>query len=180
MTLHPIPVDEHSPFVGESCALCKEPFQANDLIVVCPEDAVRHHRHCWVANGNRCTAYGCTGAGSLGDPVRPGHHGGRPRAAAAPVVTVIADDSGRPASRVKVMPARTFSCAQSCLVLAIAVTILLVALSCFGLWAILDFVAMELLGWHYREPAGTLPWGALLLTARLWLPIGLRGGPAPG
>lgn len=55
-----------SQFVGQTCALCKQAFDAGDDIVICPEDGARHHVHCWQANGDRCTAYGCRGAGPIG------------------------------------------------------------------------------------------------------------------
>jgi hypothetical protein len=55
-----------SQFVGQTCALCKQAFDAGDDIIICPEDGARHHVHCWQANGNRCTAYGCRGAGAIG------------------------------------------------------------------------------------------------------------------
>jgi hypothetical protein len=50
------------------------------------------------------------------------------------------------------MPASSFSCAQSCLILAIAISILLFAVGCFGLWAIADYIAIEILNWPYRGP----------------------------
>ena len=63
MAIRPILIDKRSPFIEENCALCKEPFQLGEEIIVCPEDATRHHVACWRANGYRCTAYGCTGYG---------------------------------------------------------------------------------------------------------------------
>ena len=53
MAIRPILIDEDSPFSGENCALCKEPFASGEEIVVCPDDATRHHIQCWIANGNR-------------------------------------------------------------------------------------------------------------------------------
>jgi hypothetical protein len=50
------------------------------------------------------------------------------------------------------MPSGSFHCAQSCLVIAIAVAIVFVAIGCFGLWAILDYIMLEILGWQYRDP----------------------------
>lgn len=61
-----------------------------------------------------------------------------------------------PSSTVKTLPASSFSCAQSCLIIAIAISIILIAVSCFGLWAILDYVVVELLGWQYRQPLSGL------------------------
>lgn len=152
MTLHPISIEPDSPFVGEACALCKEALLVGDEIVVCPMDAVRHHRACWEANGNKCTAYGCTGQGEVGRRAR------RYRPEPTSTVTVLPGAGGQPASRVKVMPARSFSCAQTCLVLAIAMAIVLVAIGCFGLWAIVDYIMVDVLGWQYREPLSAIPW----------------------
>lgn len=28
----------------------------------------------------------------------------------------------------------------------------IIAFSCFGLWAIADYIMMEVLGWQYRQP----------------------------
>ena len=65
MAIKPVVVDKRSPFLGEACALCKQPLSPGDELAICPEDATRHHAHCWRANGNKCTAYGCTGHGEL-------------------------------------------------------------------------------------------------------------------
>lgn len=144
MAIRPLLIDKRSPFVGESCAICKEPFSPGEEIVVCPEDATRHHVHCWIANQNRCAAYGCNGRGTL---IRQ-----------TPFVDEDDDDAvegqimeGRD-SKVRTYPASSFSCAQSCLLVAIAITILIFAVSCFGLWAILDYIVVEVLGWQYRAP----------------------------
>ena len=82
-------------------------------------------------------------------------------------MTVLPGSGDQPASRVKVMPARSFSCAQTCLVLAIALAIVLVAIGCFGLWAIVDFIMIDLLGWQYREPLSFVPWPDLPTMANL-------------
>ena len=58
--IRPHHLGESSTFVGQTCALCKQEFVAADAIVICPEDGSRHHVHCWEANNNHCTAYGCT------------------------------------------------------------------------------------------------------------------------
>jgi hypothetical protein len=56
------------------------------------------------------------------------------------------------------LPARGFHCAQSCLIVAIAIAVILFAIGCFGLWAIADYIMIEVLGWHYRDPvAGLAP-----------------------
>ncbi len=115
-------------------------------MVVCPEDATRHHTACWQANGNRCTAYGCTGAGQVAPAVMPPPR--RQRAARQPVG---AAPPARGASKVRVMPATSFSWAQGCLVLSIAIAIVLCSVGCFGLWAIADYIAVHILHWPYRD-----------------------------
>jgi hypothetical protein len=40
--------------------------------------------------------------------------------------------------------------AQSCLILAIAIAIVVFAFSCFGLWAIADYFLIDVFGWEYR------------------------------
>jgi len=140
-------VDKRSPFLGESCALCKQPFGPGDELAICPDDATRHHVHCWQANGDKCTAYGCTGHGVIEE---------------SRISSVRLAGQGRtdeqPDSKVQTLPARSFHCAQSCLVVAIAVAIILFAIGCFGLWAIADYVMIEVLGWQYRDPlVGIVP-----------------------
>ena len=144
MAIRPLLIDKRSPFVGESCAICKEPFSPGEEIVICPEDATRHHVHCWIANQNRCAAYGCNGRGTL---IRQ-----------TPAIeeeeddyaVVTSSDDGQ--SKVRTLPSSSFSCAQSCLLLSIAISIIIFAVSCFGLWAILDYILVEMLGWQYRQP----------------------------
>ena len=165
MAIRPVLIDKRSPALGERCALCKEPFALGEEIVICPVDATRHHVHCWQLNDDRCSAYGCTGSGRpiLRTPFveeadeeetdRPVIEG--------EVVTPPTDGDdarGRPRRRSKVQtyPASSFSCAQTCLVIAIAISIIFFAVGCFGMWAILDYVFVELLGWHYREPLTAL------------------------
>ena len=156
--IRPVLVDKQSPFLGEACALCKQPFAPGEELAICPEDATRHHTHCWRANGNKCTAYGCTGRGPIVElqPSPPSP----PRRPRSRVVTADdqAADEESPRSKVRTMPASSFSCAQSCLILAIALAILLFAVGCFGLWAIADYIAIEVLNWPYRGP---LPGAAL-------------------
>ena len=144
MAIRPVIVDKRSPFLGEACALCKQPLAPGDELAICPEDATRHHAHCWQANGNRCTAYGCSGQGELA-----GMEGTSVRLSST-------DDAAD--SKVQTLPARGFHCAQSCLVVAIAMAIILFAVGCFGLWAIADYIMIEVLGWHYRDPVvGVIP-----------------------
>ncbi len=145
MALRPVLIDKRSPFLGEACALCKQPFGPGDELVVCPKDATRHHVHCWRAHGNRCTAYGCDGHGEVltGARIVSGGRGNAPR-----------EERGE--AKVQTLPARGFHCAQSCLLIAIAVAIILFAIGCFGLWAIADYIVTEILGWQYREPIAGL------------------------
>ena len=145
MALRPVLVDKRSPFLGEACALCKQPFGPGDELVVCPADATRHHVHCWRAHGGRCTAYGCDGQGEVLTDARivSGRRG-----------STQSEERGE--TKVQTLPARSFHCAQSCLIIAIAIAIVLFAIGCFGLWAIADFYVTEVLGWQYREPVAGL------------------------
>lgn len=156
MAIRAIVVDKRSPFLGEACALCKQPFGPGDEVAICPEDATRHHAHCWSANGNKCTAYGCTGFGEVVG------------VASISGVTTTRFRSGEvDEAKVQTLPARSFHCAQSCLLLAIAVAIVLIAIGCFGLWAIADYIMVDVLDWQYREPITGL---ILLLETGFTLP----------
>lgn len=142
--IRPVLVDKESPFRGEDCALCKEAFAVGDEIVICPEDGSRHHAHCWRANGNKCTAYACTGYGEvLPRQARPSRR--------RPSQVAIQGESGA-RSKVRTMPSSSVGCAQACLLLGVALAIVVIAASCFGLWAIADYVLIEQLGWQYRSP----------------------------
>jgi hypothetical protein len=155
--IRPVSISEISPFLGDQCALCKQPFESGDNLVICPQDGSRHHLACWEANGNRCTAYGCEGAGEI---LREGRRS-RARAAASDGMV-----SGplRQLSKVRAMPSSSIGCAQSCLVISIALAILLIAAGCFGLWAVADYIMMELLGWEYRAPFSGLLGGSELVS----------------
>ena len=140
--LTPQQVTKQSPFLGEPCALCRDPLAPGDEAIICPEDATRHHLHCWVANGNRCASYGCRGAGEI-------------------TIAEPADETSTP--RVDIPPAAQGRIARfftnlsaGCLLLSISVAILLIAFSCFGIWAIADYILLEILGWQYRQPLGLL------------------------
>lgn len=141
MAIRPVLIDKQSPFIGESCALCKEPFNPGEEMIICPEDATRHHVHCWRANGDRCTAYGCSGRGH---PIT--------RTPSPPESELAEERPGR--SKVRTLPVAHYSCAQNCLVFAIAIAILLIGIGCFGLWAILDYFMINVWGYDYR---GQLP-----------------------
>ena len=146
MALRPIVVDKQSPFLGEACALCKQPFAPGDELIICPEDATRHHAHCWRANGNECTAYGCSG------------HGETEEISSGGSATIVRRSSDQTESKVQTLPTRSFHCAQSCLLIAIALSIILIAIGCFGLWAIADYIMIDVLDWQYRAPlSGVVP-----------------------
>ena len=133
-----IPIHDESPFLGEECALCREAFLAGDEIVVCPECRARHHVHCWTAFDNHCTAFGCDGRGELSRTPPPPQH--------------IPLTIGSEGSRVRTLPSISIGNAQGCLVAAIALSIVLFAIGCFGIWAIADFIMLEILEWDYRAP----------------------------
>jgi hypothetical protein len=141
--IRPLKVSEQSAFIDQQCALCKEQFVTGDEIVICPTDGARHHATCWEANGFKCSAFGCTGNGRFQSADAP---------ARSPQVIdgELIEENGR--SKVRVLPSSSFGCAQTCLLLSIALTILLIAFGCFGLWAIADYILLEVLGWQYRAP----------------------------
>ncbi len=143
--IRPVLIDEASPFFGESCALCKESFAEGDELIICPEDGSRHHNHCWRANGNKCTAYGCSGEGEI--LPRNARRQRRHR-----TQVIIQEGGERPQSKVRTMPSSNFGCAQTCLFISIAIAIVLIAAGCFGMWAVADYILIEVLGWQYRSP----------------------------
>lgn len=177
-----IRIGEGSTFIGQACALCKREFGAGDEVVICPEDGARHHLHCWQANGNKCTAYGCKGAGAVSviadgtsaarggaeaaDGPRPqprvivqepqapppGSSGARQRRGATPPPPPNAQQA---ASKVRTLPESSLGCGQGCVLVAIALAIVLIAIGCFGLWAIADYLMLEVLDWNYRAPAAS-------------------------
>ena len=73
-------------------------------------------------------------------------------------------------SKVRVMPSSSLGCAQTCLLLSIALAIILIAVGCFGLWAIVDYILIDRLGWEYRAPLGGIivPQLFLLWQIRPW------------
>lgn len=193
-----IPVDKESPFRGETCALCKEPFAPGDDLVVCNECGTRHHSFCWQEAGNHCTALGCTGRGEV---IRPNRLNRPPAPAAAtasqsatavdtPITPIEAPRPATPPARRRLRPPRRgrangrnataaapvaqstvpenapwhLRWAQSCLVLSIAIAILLFAFGCFGLWAMADYLFIEVFEWPYRA----IPQSVLPLFDRMW------------
>ena len=159
--LSPVTITKQSPFLGEECALCKNPFAPGDEVIVCPDDGSRHHTHCWRANGNKCAAYGCRGRGEIESPDAPAPEPPPPQPENQP------PNNQQPVTnptRIQ-RTARRFGCGQGCLLVAIAIAIIFFSIGCFGLWAIADFIMLEVLSWQYRVPeAGAiLPQIVLLL-----------------
>jgi hypothetical protein len=146
-------IDKHSPFLGEECALCKDPFAPAEEIVICPEDGSRHHVRCWQANGNKCAAYGCTGNGSVASNEVEEEE---PEPLPPPFV------QNRQSRRVITRPSSSFGCGQSCLLIAIALSIILFSIACFGLWAIFDYLMLNVWDLPYRAPFSSLPLPQLL------------------
>ena len=134
-----IDINKQSYHLGMECSLCKELFVPGDKVVLCPVDGAPHHAHCWQANGNKCSSLGCTGHGPI----------------AAPPPSL--PQSIRIFNRQIRVPFNTVTMAQSCLLLSIAIAIILIAFSCFGIWAIADYIAINLFGWDYRIPLSALP-----------------------
>jgi hypothetical protein len=141
--IRPLKVSEQSAFIDQQCALCKESFVAGDEVVICPADGARHHAACWEANGFKCSAFGCTGNGRF-------QAADAPPAPPQVIDGEVVGENGR--SKVRVLPSSSLGCAQTCLLLSIALTIILIAFGCFGLWAIADYILIEMLGWQYRAP----------------------------
>lgn len=148
--LSPITVTKQSPFLGEECVLCKNPLGPGDEIIICPEDSSRHHTHCWRANGNKCAAYGCRGRGEVetvtADAPPPQPTAAPPRSQPTPRM---------PNGRFQ-QAANRFGCGQGCLLIGIAIAIIFFSIGCFGLWAIADYIMLEVLGWQYRVPETSL------------------------
>lgn len=156
--IRPHQLGETSTFVGQTCALCKQEFAAGDAIVICPEDGSRHHVHCWEANNNHCTAYGCTGQGVVGDsssalptvpPVRrrppsrptivpPSAEPPGSRARPTPRRPVVRPIVSSPGSKVGTLPAGSFGCVRACFVVALILAIILVVLACAAAWFLTD------------------------------------------
>ena len=158
--LTPQRVDKESPLLGEPCALCRDPLAPGDEAVLCPEDGTRHHARCWTANGSHCASYGCMGSGEVQTASTAGvRNATAAAAAAAEPVTPAAQ--GRIARVISTLSA-------GCLLLSIALAIILIAFSCFGLWAIADYILLEILGWQYRQPlSGAAGWSAAYTVAYL-------------
>ena len=167
--IRPHHLGDTSTFLGQTCALCKQEFAAGDAIVICPEDGSRHHVHCWEANNNHCTAYGCTGQGVVGEPATdaPEAPPVRRRPPSRPTIIRPADQPGSrprvvprvpaparptpnaPGSKVRTLPAGSFGCVRACFFVALILVFLLVVLACAVTWFLSDSV--------YVVPTGSSP-----------------------
>ena len=176
--IRPHHLGDTSTFLGQTCALCKQAFAAGDAIVICPEDGSRHHVHCWEANHNHCTAYGCEGQGVVGEattalptalptrrrpPSRPTiitqsgeQAGGRPRSTPPRRPTAARPIPNAPGSKVRTLPAGSFGCVRACFVVALILTIILVALACAAAWFLTDSLSV---------PTGGVPAFLTVVTA---------------
>lgn len=175
--LIPQSVTKESGFVGVDCAFCKEPFSPGEELVICHVDATPHHTFCWEANGNHCSSLGCHGHAvmnevisdarlsaeidppddflSLDEPDNDVEDAPETPEATAPAAPPVRDHRrrGRSNSQPSSDPADQpyhFRFAQSCLMFAIAIAIIVMAFSCFGLWAILDYIMLDVLDTGYR------------------------------
>lgn len=157
--LSPVTITKQSPLLGEECALCKNPLAPGDEVIICPEDSTRHHAHCWRANGNKCASYGCRGRGEIAGPEstppEPAPMQPPPTSSRQPPATNANGRIHRTANR--------FGCGQGCLLVAIAIAIIFFSIGCFGLWAIADYIMLEVLGWQYRVPEAGIILPQLLL-----------------
>ena len=152
----PVTITKQSPFLGEECALCKNPFAPGDEVIVCPDDGSRHHTHCWRANGNKCAAYGCRGRGEIESGDAPPLEPPPQQSENQPLTNQPSAQPTTENSRLQ-RTARRLGCGQGCLLIAIAIAIIFFSIGCFGLWAIADYIMLEVLGWQYRVPeAGAL------------------------
>jgi len=159
--IRPHHLGDQSTFLGQNCALCKQEFEAGDDIVICPEDGSRHHVHCWQANHNHCTAYGCRGQGIVGAPApdltfqpateqtpvadaQPEEEPARPpsRPRIVPIMpppprarpTAARPIPNAPGSKVRTLPAGSFGCVRGCFIAVLLLVVVLVALACAGAW----------------------------------------------
>ncbi len=156
--LLPVTVDKQSPFLGEECALCKDPLTPGDVVIICPQDGSRHHDRCWTANGNKCAAYGCRGHGEITPPPSPAHPPTPPPV--HPLTPSPAHPLTPSPAQPLTRPPAHYTLANSRLILGIAITIILCPVGCFGLWAIADYLMLHVWNLPYRAPFSglILPW----------------------
>ncbi|MCA9522084.1 MAG: hypothetical protein KC609_13980 [Myxococcales bacterium] len=48
---------------ARNCPFCRDELVPPQQAIRCPACGTMHHGECWVANGNRCTTFGCRGRG---------------------------------------------------------------------------------------------------------------------
>jgi hypothetical protein len=145
--LTPVIITKQSPLLGEECALCQNPFAPGDTVIICPADSSRHHTHCWLTNGDKCAAYGCLGHGEIEEPAPSVSEPSPPPTHSPTNQPPAANPNGR-----LQQAARRFGCGQGCLLIGIAIAIIFFSIGCFELWAIADYIMLEVLGWQYRVP----------------------------
>lgn len=185
--IRPHHLGDTSTFLGQTCALCKQEFATGDAIVICPEDGSRHHVHCWEANNNHCTAYGCQGQGVVGEgttalptvqpirrrpPSRPtiitqaGEPAGdRPRSTPPRRPTAARPIPNAPGSKVRTLPAGSFGCVRACFVVALIVAIILVVLACAGAWFLTEYVSQPATSIYHADTVMALWVNPVLLLA---------------
>ena len=154
--LHPEIVTKESDMLGAECALCKELFAPHDEVIECPVDGALHHTYCWEANGDHCTSLGCSGHGRLGEDEDgeisaelPIYEPPIEEIAETPPSSVPQQVNRRPTTQPSHLPFH-LRIAQSCLIISIAIAIIVMAFSCFGLWAIFDYLMLEVFQYGYR------------------------------
>ena len=81
-------------YSGQICPCCNNVIQENDIVVVCPECGVPHHRSCWDASG--CTTFGCSQQRFDAAPVQV--QPVSPAPAAAPAAQAVCSSCGYPLS----------------------------------------------------------------------------------
>lgn len=161
--IRPVRIPPPSPFLEEACALCKQPFAPNDEVVVCPVDEARHHVQCWRANHNKCSAFGCRGQGEVAETAESPT---TTEPTSTRVVT-LQSPSSEQRSKIITMPSTQYGCGYNCLLISIAITILIFAFSCFGLWLIAD--SLMGCGTDYIGPFCIPPTPTPLSMIFLWL-----------
>ncbi len=169
--VRPVRVDGRSPFLDSNCALCKAPFEAGSELIVCPQDGALHHVHCWQANDNSCSAYGCLGAGEITRSRLRRSPQTRDTNPTTPTL-IDADMRRRPyRSKVRTMPSSNFGCRRGCITISVLLAVFICLLGCFGLWAVADFVINDLPAIEPNIPITGMIWLTDLQHSRFLLPL---------
>ncbi len=156
--VRPVRIDDRSPFLESTCALCKAPFEAGSELVVCPQDGAVHHVDCWQANDNSCSAYGCAGAGEINRSRFRRRPQTRNIASTTPTL-IDADMRRRPyRSKVRTMPSSNFGCRRGCFTISVLLAVFIVLLGCFGVWAVADFVINDMPSFEPSMPFTGMIW----------------------